>query len=89
MCIALPGKVLEVSGVEGHLGRVDVLGTPRMVDLSLLGKVAPGDWVLVHLGFAMEKLSEAEAAETARLLEELGLALERDGGGGRLEEAGA
>lgn len=86
MCVALPGRVVEVAGAEARLGRVDVLGTLRTVDLSLLDEVEPGDWVLVHLGVGIGKLSEAEAAETVRLFEELGSVLE-DAGGGWREEA--
>jgi hydrogenase expression/formation protein HypC len=87
MCLAMPGRVLEVVDPEARLGRVDVLGTERMVNLSLMGEVAPGDWVLVHMGFAMERMSEAEAVETVRLFEELGSALEEAAAGGP-EEAG-
>jgi hydrogenase expression/formation protein HypC len=87
MCLAVPGRVLEVVDPEARFGRVDVLGTPRMVNLSLVGEVAPGDWVLVHMGFAMERMSEVEAAETVRLFEELGPALEEAAAEAR-EEAG-
>lgn len=76
MCLAVPGRVLEIVDPEARLGTVDVLGTPRMVNLSLMGEVAPGDWVLVHMGFAMERINEAEAAETVRLFAELGSVLE-------------
>jgi hydrogenase expression/formation protein HypC len=87
MCLALPGKVLHIVDPEARLGLVDVLGTPRMVNLTLVGEVAPGDWVLVHMGFAMERMSEAEAAETVRLFEELGSVLEAAAAGSP-EEAG-
>jgi len=76
MCLALPGRVLEVVDCEARLARVDVLGTVRMVNLSLLGEVTSGDWVLVHMGFAIERMSTAEAEETVRLFAELGAALE-------------
>ncbi len=76
MCLAVPGKVLNIVDPEARLARVDVLGTPRMVNLSLLGEVAPGDWVLVHMGFAMERMTEVEATETVRLFDALGSALE-------------
>ncbi len=76
MCLARPGKVIEVVDREARLGRADVLGTLRTVNLSLLGGVAPGEWVLIHLGFAVEKISEAEAAELTRLFGELGAAFE-------------
>lgn len=71
MCLAVPGKVLDIVDAEARLARVDVLGTPRMVNLSLIGEVAPDDWVLVHMGFAVKQMTETEAAETVRLFEEL------------------
>jgi len=70
MCLALPGKILEIDE-DGQRARVDVLGHVRTVNLILLGAAAPDDWVLVHTGFAVERLTEAEAAETVRLFEEL------------------
>jgi hydrogenase expression/formation protein HypC len=68
MCLALPGKVLEI--VDAGTARVDVRGTPRTVSLGLLD-VRPGDWVLVGMGLALERISECDAAETLRLLDEL------------------
>jgi len=75
MCMALPGQVREVDA-DGRMGTVDVLGQVRPVNLSLLEGVAPGEWVLVHTGFAVERMSEGEAAETVRLFEELASVLE-------------
>jgi hydrogenase expression/formation protein HypC len=69
--LALPGKVLEVIDPVSRLARVDVLGTPRVINLSLLDAAAPGDWVLVHTGFALERITEADAAETVRLFAEI------------------
>jgi hydrogenase expression/formation protein HypC len=68
MCIALPGRVLQI--VDGGTARVDVRGVPRTVSLGLLD-VRPGDWVLVGMGLALERISEADAAETLRLLDDL------------------
>lgn len=70
MCVALPGRVLEIVGAGACTARVDVLGTPRTVNLGLLD-VRPGDWVLVGMGLVLERITEAEAADTLRLLEEL------------------
>jgi hydrogenase expression/formation protein HypC len=81
MCLALPGKVLEIVDPVARFARVDVVGTTRMVNLSLVRDAAPGDWVLVHTGFAVERIGEAEAAESVRLFEELAAALEADVGG--------
>ncbi len=70
MCIALPGKILEIVDGAARTARVDVRGTPRTVGLGLLDAQA-GDWVLVSLGLAVERISEADAAETLRLIDEL------------------
>lgn len=77
MCLAVPGKVLEI--VEGvpSTARVDVAGVRRNVDIGLLkgdDEPAPGDYVLVHLGCALARIDEGEAIETLRLLEDLGQA---------------
>ncbi|HXX39206.1 MAG TPA: HypC/HybG/HupF family hydrogenase formation chaperone [bacterium] len=71
MCLAMPGKVLSVDEA-GTSGRVDVLGTSRTVDLSLVSGVAPGEWVLVQMGSAVARMSPEDAAETVELFEELG-----------------
>lgn len=74
MCLAVPGKVLELLGGEGGMARVDVAGRPREVNLSLLAddeQAAPGDWVLVHAGFALGRVDEAEAIELVGMLAEL------------------
>jgi len=76
MCIALPGRIVEVDA-DGQRAQVDVLGRVQTVHLTLLGTAAPGEWVLVHTGFAVERLTAAEAAETVRLLEELAPALDQ------------
>ncbi len=70
MCIALPGRVLEIVDAAARTARVDVRGTPRTISLGLLD-ARPGDWVLVSLGLAVERITEADAAETLRLLDEL------------------
>ncbi|HYM69675.1 MAG TPA: HypC/HybG/HupF family hydrogenase formation chaperone [bacterium] len=74
MCLAMPGRVVSVDDV-GAFGRVDVLGADRTVNLSLVDGVVPGEWVLVQMGFAVARMSEADAAETVRLFEELGTVL--------------
>ena len=74
MCLAIPGKIVEIDLREPHLAVVDVVGVRRKVDLGLLqdNGVGPGDWVLIHVGFAMSKISEADAADQMRTLEMLG-----------------
>ena len=74
MCLAIPGKIVELLSSDRDLAVVDVLGVRRTVDLGLLQEDPPvrGDWVLIHVGFAMSKISEADAEDQLRLLMELG-----------------
>jgi hydrogenase expression/formation protein HypC len=74
MCLAIPGRIVELVPDQAHLGTVEVAGVRRKVDLGLLENdmPVPGDWVLIHVGFAMTKISEQDAAEQMRLLRMLG-----------------
>ncbi len=74
MCLAIPGKIIEVSISDRSTALVDVVGVRRRVDLGLLQDDAPivGDWVLIHVGFAMSKISEAEALDQMHTLSLLG-----------------
>jgi hydrogenase expression/formation protein HypC len=74
MCLAIPGKVVELLSEDRNLAVVDVLGVRRRVDLGLLQEDPPltGDWVLIHVGFAMSKISAADAGQQLRMLTELG-----------------
>ena len=87
MCLAIPGKIVElVSGPE-NWAIVDVVGLRRRIDISLVADdgAAPGDWVLIHVGFAMSKISESAATEQMGMLQMLGetaSALEEVGGYG-------
>lgn len=92
MCLAIPGRIVSFVDEEQHLAVVDVSGVRRKVNVDLLADSppAPGDWVLIHVGFAMSTISEEHAREQLRLLAMLGedrLAMEElDGyqfGGGR------
>jgi len=74
MCLAVPGKVLELVGSARDRARVEMAGVPRDVNLSLLPEAdrpVPGDWVLVHVGFALNRVDEAEALELLEILEGL------------------
>jgi len=73
MCLAIPGKIVELDQGQ-HLGTVEVTGVRRKVDLGLLQDDMPviGDWVLIHVGFAMTKISEQDALEQMHLLIMLG-----------------
>jgi len=72
MCLAIPGKIVEIVNVENQLAKVDVGGVRRNVNIGMLDDVVVGDYVLIHVGFAMTKIDEKEAAETLRILDEIG-----------------
>jgi hydrogenase expression/formation protein HypC len=76
MCLGIPGEIIELSPDREDLATVEVAGVRRAVNIGLLGadETGPGDWVLVHVGFAMSKIDEAEAAATLELLRGLGQA---------------
>jgi len=74
MCLAIPGKIEELLAEDRDLAVVSILGVRRKVDLGLIrdDRAVPGDWVLIHVGFAMSKISEADALDQMRMLTELG-----------------
>jgi hydrogenase expression/formation protein HypC len=75
MCLAIPGRIVDlITDPPVHLAMVDVSGVRRRVDLGLLEDDLPmvGDWVLIHVGFAMSKISEQEAEDQMRMLAVLG-----------------
>jgi hydrogenase expression/formation protein HypC len=74
MCLAIPGQIVEFVREQPHLAVVEVIGVRRRVDLGLLLDDPPrvGDWVLIHVGFAMSKISEEEASQQFETLALLG-----------------
>jgi hydrogenase expression/formation protein HypC len=74
MCLGIPGRVVELLDVHEHLARVDVSGVGRVINIGLLEDedVRPGDWVLIHVGFAMSKIDEEEARLALASLQMLG-----------------
>jgi hydrogenase expression/formation protein HypC len=73
MCLAIPGRVLEILDDHGlRMGRVDFGGTIKKVFLEHVPEAQVGDYVLVHVGFALSVVDAEEAARTYRLLQELG-----------------
>ena len=74
MCLAIPGKITELFPDQPASAMVDVVGVRRKVDLGLLQDNPPvaGDWVLIHVGFAMSKISEEDALDQMRTLRMLG-----------------
>jgi hydrogenase expression/formation protein HypC len=82
MCLAIPGQLVEVVDHENHIAVVDVVGVRRKVNVGLLGDgdstVRPGDWVLIHVGFAISRVDEEEARATRALLEAMGREYEQE-----------
>jgi len=78
MCLAIPGQVVEVTDEDNRLAKVDVAGVQRNVNVGLLDEegegAVPGDWVLIHVGFALSKIDEDEAKAALDFLEGIGQA---------------
>jgi hydrogenase expression/formation protein HypC len=74
MCLGIPGQIVEIVDETLQIAKVDVSGVKRAVSVALLASegIQAGDWVLIHVGFAMSKIDEHEAQETMRLLQEMG-----------------
>ena len=78
MCLGIPGQIVAIDDAAKKLATVSVAGIRRQVNIAcIVGPEHPvescvGDWVLVHVGFAMARIDEAEAAETLRVLHEIG-----------------
>ena len=78
MCLAIPGRVVEILDEENRLAKVDVSGVLRTVNVGLLDAASDGDWVLIHVGFALSKVDEQEAQATLALLQAMGEAYEQE-----------
>jgi len=75
MCLAIPAKLVEYVDEERQYGTVELGGVRRRVNTCLLtgpDTTAPGEYVLVHVGFALSRVSEEEAQQTLRILEQMG-----------------
>ncbi len=75
MCLAIPARLVEYIDEDHMYGKVELGGVQRRINTSLLvgeDMTEPGEYVLVHVGFALSRVSETEAAETLRILEEMG-----------------
>jgi hydrogenase expression/formation protein HypC len=72
MCLGIPGRIVEWVDVEHHIAKADVSGVRRNVNVGLLDAIDVGDWVLIHVGFAMSKIDEEEARSTLEFLRQLG-----------------
>jgi hydrogenase expression/formation protein HypC len=83
VCLAIPGQIVSMVDELNRLAQVDVAGVRRTVNIGLLdadadGGAGPGDWVLIHVGFALSKVDEEEAHATLRLLEQMGQEYEQE-----------
>ena|ERR1039457_315745 len=81
MCLAVPGKIIEAEERDGsRIAKVKFGGIARQVFLNFVPEAQVGDYVMVHVGFAISRVDAEEAARTYRLLEEMGLLEEELGG---------
>jgi len=82
VCLAIPGQIVAIVDEENRLARVDVAGVQRNINVGLLDAdgdgARPGDWVLIHVGFALSKVDEEEAEATLKLLEGMGADYEQE-----------
>jgi len=74
VCLAIPGQIVELSAEQPLLARVDVGTVRRNVNIGLLepGEVGAGDWILIHVGFALSKIDERQAQDQLRMLRAMG-----------------
>jgi hydrogenase expression/formation protein HypC len=74
VCLGIPGQITETNVTHEHLARVEVNGVGRLINVALLEeeKLVPGDWVLIHVGFAMSKIDEDEARLALASLQMMG-----------------
>ena len=78
MCLGIPAQLVAVVDREGGLAKAEISGVRRTVCIALCPEAGVGDWVLVHVGFALSKIDEDEARETLALLEQMGDAYEQE-----------
>ena len=76
MCLGIPGQIIDIIDDANSIAKVDVSGVKRNISVSLVRPegIASGDWVLIHVGFAMSKIDEEEARETQKALQLMGQA---------------
>jgi hydrogenase expression/formation protein HypC len=82
MCLAIPGQVVDLVDPVNQIATVEVAGVRRRINVGLLvgedGAVRPGDWVLIHVGFAISRIDQQEAQSTRELLEMMGQEYEQE-----------
>lgn len=82
MCLGIPGRIVEIIDEDLMLAKADVGGVRRNINIGLVHhdgeRVEVGDWVLIHVGFAMSKIDEEEARSNLRVLESIGESYEQE-----------
>ncbi|HEY8705905.1 MAG TPA: HypC/HybG/HupF family hydrogenase formation chaperone [Gaiellaceae bacterium] len=78
MCLGIPAQIVELVDTEGGLAKAEISGVRRAVSIALCPEAEVGDWVLVHVGFALDRIDEQQARETLELLEQMGEVYEQE-----------
>jgi hydrogenase expression/formation protein HypC len=78
MCLAIPAQIVEIVDPDAALAKAEISGVRRVVSYALCPEIELGDWVLIHVGFALERIDEQQARETIDLLERMGEAYEQE-----------
>ena len=78
MCLGIPAQIVEVVDAEAGIAKAEISGVRRNVSVALCPEARIGDWVLVHVGFALQRIDEEQALETLALLEQMGAAYEQE-----------
>jgi hydrogenase expression/formation protein HypC len=78
MCLGIPAQIVDFVDGDAGLAKAEISGVRRSVSIALCPEAGVGDWVLVHVGFALARIDEAEALETLALLQQMGEAYEQE-----------
>ena len=80
MCLAIPGQIVEIVDADQRIAKAEISGVRRNINVGLLNdeEAQVGNWVLIHVGFALSRIDEKEAHETYELLREMGSALDEE-----------
>jgi len=78
MCLGIPAQIVELTDVESGIAKAEISGVRRAVSVALCPEAGVGDWVLVHVGFALSRIDEGEARKTLELLEQMGELYEQE-----------
>jgi hydrogenase expression/formation protein HypC len=78
VCLGIPAEIVELVDADAGIAKAEISGVRRKVSVALCPEAEIGDWVLVHVGFALSRIDEDEARETLALLEQMGEAYEQE-----------